>query len=286
MDRSPFKYWSLLRTELLWIFDGPLSIRSREMPYFPAPTAAWLIRKGSLTLRFQSGEEHYEAGQWVFPKNAPGQQIFTPGAHLLSVRFHAEWPNAEALFSRAETVSLAEAEAPELTAAASELIRQLVAHCDSYRPGSTSLTAGLEEYLAVQPAFAAWVLAYYRAFTASAQKLHPMEMSDGRILAGLSYLEGRSLSTPFVESELVGRMGLSLSQINRLFKKRVGATARALWLRRRLMQAQLRLAHTVEPVKTMAYELGFSSPSHFSRWFAEHAGVSPKRFRSTYRESV
>ncbi len=44
--------------------------------------------------------------------------------------------------------------------------------------------------------------------------------------------------------------------------------------------ARFQLANTTLPVSTVAGELGFASPAHFSEWFRRRAGVSPTVYRS------
>ncbi len=78
---------SKLHWQLLWIYDEPLGRSGRSGHYWNYPTAAWLIRRGTVRLRFGKDTETYHAGQWVFPRLAEGTQSFSKDAEILSVRF-------------------------------------------------------------------------------------------------------------------------------------------------------------------------------------------------------
>ena len=46
-----------------------------------------------------------------------------------------------------------------------------------------------------------------------------------------------------------------------------------------LEEAVRRLVQQEEPLTSVALDLGFSTPGNFSRFFREHMGVTPSRFR-------
>jgi AraC family transcriptional regulator len=47
----------------------------------------------------------------------------------------------------------------------------------------------------------------------------------------------------------------------------------------RFEAAVQRLTHSQEPVGDVSHELGFSAPSHFSRFFRAHLGITPSDYR-------
>ena len=47
----------------------------------------------------------------------------------------------------------------------------------------------------------------------------------------------------------------------------------------RFEAAVQRLTQTAEPVGDVSHELGFSAPSHFSRFFRAHLGITPSDYR-------
>lgn len=70
------------------------------------------------------------------------------------------------------------------------------------------------------------------------------------------------------------------SRLNRLCSKRYGHTAFALIQDRLLLEARRRLIYTGVPVSQLAYELGFSDPPYFCRFFKKQTGLAPSAFRA------
>jgi AraC family transcriptional regulator of arabinose operon len=97
---------------------------------------------------------------------------------------------------------------------------------------------------------------------------HALEIM-ARDLAGSHSL--RSLSAAF---------DLSPSRFGHLFRAQLGVSpVRALRLMR-LRQVALQLRYTSESVEWIAEETGFASPSHLSREFRRHFGMSPRTYRT------
>jgi AraC-like DNA-binding protein len=74
-------------------------------------------------------------------------------------------------------------------------------------------------------------------------------------------------------------VGVSVSQLNRLFHRDLGFSPRDYLQRRRVQAAVLLLKNGARPIKQIAYELGFNSISNFSNWFYRQKGVFPRAFR-------
>jgi AraC-like DNA-binding protein len=76
------------------------------------------------------------------------------------------------------------------------------------------------------------------------------------------------------------RYGLSKSHFNRLCREVLGNGVKhelRLW---RATEAMLEVFDRREALTAIAYDHGFSSPSHFSREVKELFGVSPRRFHA------
>jgi AraC family transcriptional activator of pobA len=67
--------------------------------------------------------------------------------------------------------------------------------------------------------------------------------------------------------------------LNNVSKRRMAKTVYQLVADRLLSESKLLLTNTVCSVKTIAYELGFSDPSNFVKFFKERTGQTPKAFR-------
>ncbi len=283
LEQFPIEHWNLLRLELLWAFDGPLMASAYNHRYFSHPTAAWLIRRGSLTLRFPSGEEHYSEGQWVFPQQMSGRQIFSEGAELISLRFYAEWRSGQPLFPRARSIAFQEADAPLLRQTAEPLARYVQENLSTYEKQTILPYANVGNFMMLQPLFINWISAYYQTFVAHGQTPEVIPPLGDAVRSAIAYLQARPLHQPFHEKELAGHVGLSVSQLNRLFSRQAKVTPHEFWNYRRLETAQTLLLSGKDRVKSIAYHLGFASPETFTRWFHRSTGYSPSQFRFILR---
>lgn len=81
-----------------------------------------------------------------------------------------------------------------------------------------------------------------------------------------------------------GQLNVTESRLNRLCQKRYGHTAFALIQDRLLLEARRRLVYTGVAISQLAYELGFSDPPYFCRFFKRLTGQSPSGFRHANRK--
>lgn len=79
--------------------------------------------------------------------------------------------------------------------------------------------------------------------------------------------------------EVASRVGLSRARLFTLFRDQLNTTPQVLWSSIRLEQAIQVLTRQDESLADLAFDLGFSAPSNFSRFFKEHTGVSPSEYR-------
>lgn len=80
-------------------------------------------------------------------------------------------------------------------------------------------------------------------------------------------------------SELAEVAALSESQLSRRFRQEVGSTPAATHLRMRLDASRESLCQPGFDVTRVAYQFGFSSPSHFCRAFTRAFELSPRQWR-------
>lgn len=81
-------------------------------------------------------------------------------------------------------------------------------------------------------------------------------------------------------SDYVHLTGLSISSLKRKFKQEINTSPKKWITERRLVDAEELLIDKKMNISEIAYDLGFDSPSHFSRTFNEKYGKSPSKYRS------
>jgi len=100
---------------------------------------------------------------------------------------------------------------------------------------------------------------------------------DG-LLRSLARMEA-AIEEPCSREELAAAAGVSVRQLERLFRTHLGSTVAAVYLRIRLEQAAHLLRTTSGSVTEVAVACGFPSSSHFSRVFRDAFGHSPSTGR-------
>ncbi len=92
----------------------------------------------------------------------------------------------------------------------------------------------------------------------------------------------RMLADPVLAQDLsrcAGIAGLSRSHFFRMFRESTGVSPRLFSNALRLEAAMDRLRDTGTPIRRVADGLGFSAPSHFTRFLIHHTGSSPRAVR-------
>lgn len=101
---------------------------------------------------------------------------------------------------------------------------------------------------------------------------------DARISRSLGLIRETALANPNLD-EIASRVGLSRSRFFEQFKACVGASPQQYLDWARMAVATKLLASTEKTVADVSFDLGFSAPSHFARFFAQHMGVPPSDFK-------
>jgi len=104
-------------------------------------------------------------------------------------------------------------------------------------------------------------------------------VSHPKLIAIISEMEG-NLEEPLSQTELAQRVSLSTRQLERLFRKYLGATPTRYYLNQRLRRAQQLLLKTTLSILTVGLACGFVSASHFSKCYRECFGKTPRAERS------
>lgn len=75
------------------------------------------------------------------------------------------------------------------------------------------------------------------------------------------------------------KLAMTADRLNDHVKRATGVTAGHLIRQRVLTEAKRQLVFTNQPIHEIAYNLAFSDPSHFTRFFRKQTGTTPQAFR-------
>ena len=93
----------------------------------------------------------------------------------------------------------------------------------------------------------------------------------------------RLIDENFRKERLIGfyaeKLAMTADRLNDHVKRATGVTAGHLIRQRILTEAKRQLVFTSQPIHEIAYDLAFSDPSHFTRFFRKQTGATPQAFR-------
>ncbi len=275
------RLWCQLLTSLIWLYRGPIVPHGEGYRPDPLGSTAWLVLKGNAQVTIEGCRVSAGPGQWLFPKPIARTQNFSPNTEILSLRYHAEWPDGQQLFDQGLSVTFKETKYPELRRCAEKLQRMVcrVSH-RSFNDISFACTPlSLPHYFQIEQALMNWMQTMYHCLTSEGLTPHLRHFEDQRMTLALDLLNGWPLNQRYTNTLLARQVGLSRSQLERLFAHHLGATTKHYLDRRRLRQAQLALYSQNKQVKELAYELGFRHVSSFSAWLKDKTGRAPRDFK-------
>lgn len=104
------------------------------------------------------------------------------------------------------------------------------------------------------------------------------DIANPAVLAALERMEA-ALEEPLAREALAETAGVSLRQLERLFRAHLGRTLREHYLDLRLDRARNLVTQTALPIIEVAFACGFVSAPHFSRAYRARFGLPPTRER-------
>ncbi len=120
------------------------------------------------------------------------------------------------------------------------------------------------------------------------QHLNPFHASDEEIkllFAVKEFVDG-TYREPLSWPALAAAVPESPTRINTLITSKLSRTVKRLRDEKLLLEAQRTAAFTNLSTKSIAYELGFTDPAYFNRFFKRYTGQTPHAFREAYGDDV
>lgn len=108
------------------------------------------------------------------------------------------------------------------------------------------------------------------------------DISDSRypaaLFASIDYMR-RNLYQKISVSDLSNTVGVSETQLFRLFKTHLSESPHAYFNSMKIKRASELLRHTLIPLKEIAFSLGYEEPAYFTNQFRKTMGMSPREYR-------
>jgi AraC-like DNA-binding protein len=251
------------------------------------PLTCWIVQEGRVELTFSHGPPplHGRPGDALFLPIATRTHRITPGTRLLSCRFHLTTPSGPLPWRQAQPFRRRDGIEPLRTAA--EQLERLTARLFGTDPTHNRLPqpspTPVDPDLALQwtAGFADWLREFLRLTRSAGWEPVFAATEHSTVAHSLTVMSNGGWRNGFKGQDLADHFGISLSQFKRRFREETGLPFKQ-WLdQERLRRVTLALEAGGEPLKGIAYDHGFSSPSHFSAWFRRRTGVSPLTYRNS-----
>ena len=110
-------------------------------------------------------------------------------------------------------------------------------------------------------------------------------LAGGEVYARFRSELERSYAQTRRAEDYARRLGYSVKTLTRACLAATGQPVKQVIDTRVALEAQRLLAHTDDPVATIARRLGFTEPTNFGKFFTHLTGTSPGRFRSAHSSS-
>lgn len=105
-----------------------------------------------------------------------------------------------------------------------------------------------------------------------------LDIPDARVRKAVFFMT-QNLSVTISTEDTAREAGLSLRQLERLFKETLNESPADYLRTLRLKQANWLVLNTRKTITDIATECGFSDSSHFAKWYKDYFGLSPGRDR-------
>jgi AraC family transcriptional regulator, glycine betaine-responsive activator len=105
-------------------------------------------------------------------------------------------------------------------------------------------------------------------------------LRDAKLIEVIRVME-QTVESPLYIQAITARVGLSVRQVERLFRRHIGESPAAFYLRLRLERGRRLLLQTSGSIPEVALGCGFGSRSHFAHAYKRHFGRTPAEERRT-----
>lgn len=291
-SRCSLHDWESVRTELAFIYDSAIPEgqadvsggREREF-------SAWLVRDGWARIESDGETARATKGQWLVCFGRQVTQRFAAHTHLLSLRVLQSWPDGSPLYGEGTVAVFDAAEHPALERHALKLLAltERLKWNDDYERDMRTVFHWRNQmdyltFMTYQRHLQAWQVELAHALAEAGRRVRVPQLTDPRLSRALQVIDTQAPGGAYPEAEMARVSGLSVGRLNRVCSQTYGFTTHQYWERARIERARLALQAGDQPIKQVAFGLGFLQLSHFSAWFKRHEGVSPREYKAKHTQ--
>lgn len=278
---TPRSYdWNSVHPRLLSCYrDTPATISgSFETMNF----ILWHLLEGEVEIASSESSLSASQGSWMVlvPGLGRRMQNFAPSSQIISLHFSVEvgparWNGPSAMVL---------ANDPALMAATVELERFTYnKHPKGVMSGGPVLTvSSFEEQIEIQQKTWSFWKPFSQQLAAAGITLRAPDTTHPVMAKSMALIESWPMATHWDRHEISRVVGVSASQLDRIWRETCGQTPFQYWSHRRLLYACRQLQRRERSVKEIAYELGFAHLPQFSNWFHRHQHTSPRTYREAF----
>ncbi|WP_139959284.1 AraC family transcriptional regulator [Flavicella sediminum] len=144
----------------------------------------------------------------------------------------------------------------------------------------------IEEFTSSDTAQYDMLHAYLKQFIVSSVRIkkefHPLKNDEeSKLFKDFSLLVDSNFTKLHAVSDYATKLGVSPKSLTKNFQKYKLGTPSDFIKNRIVLEAKRQLKYTDTSVKEIAYNLGFSDPAYFTRFFTKIENTSPKQFKKS-----
>ena len=276
--------WLNLNLHLLWCHNLPVA-RGRSDAGQPVMrsteytnSGAWFVREGWAEVEHDGQHHRAEPGQWLIVKPGKRVQSFSADTRMISIAFDARWPDGTHLFDEGLSLVVNGDEVPVLE----KRVRPILELMKRVNPDTWEARdhrVDLATFLKLEYLLCDWLGALGEVLAAMGIPHSGHHGIDERVRAAIDLLQAENLAEPFDAARLSNAVGVSQNHLIRLFRQELQTTPGKYRDQLRAEHARHRLLQPDARIKEVALELGFNHLPHFSKWFKQHTGKTPRELR-------
>jgi AraC-like DNA-binding protein len=280
--RLPLLQWQSFLPTLEWVAYGAPPSRMRySLRNVPHYSADW-IQTGSITMNQGSKSVTTAAGEWLFRQ--PGGVVTysrSPDNEIISIGFSIRWTGRGSMYLPSKHPFWKTGPLPRLeekTKLLFQYVKQTLGpnHSMHNLQGQEVDMATCFRYYHL---FYDWLATWEEEMRQHGVRWIHTEHLDESVTQAALYLETLPLHQPIRVSEIASNLGISTTQLTRLFQQHFGVAPKAYRMKLKLQHALQQLQGTRAHIKEIAAQLGYS-PAQFTTWIKKQTGTPPQQYRS------